>query len=195
MAATPQPIDTLLSVLDDDEPIQLVDYDPTWHELGRELVQQVSDRLHELPVDVAHIGSTAVPGLVAKPIIDLQIGCTPRDLDEVLTRTQQLGFEHLGHPGGPGREYLRRRTDQPANIAVVELHGRLWADNIMFRDYLRTHPAAVARYAHAKLSAAKEADALREYSALKSDTVSQIMSQARTALDTPQPAETASDHP
>ena len=116
-------------MLKDDEPIQVVPYDPTWHELGRQLVQQVADQLSDVPLD----------------------------------------------------------------IAVVELHGRLWADNIIFRDYLRTHPAARTQCARSKLSVANEAGALREYSALKSDTVSQILSQARAALDIPQPAGTAGD--
>lgn len=94
-----------------------------------------------------------------------------------------IGFEHLGRTGGPGREYLRRRTGRPANLAIVELHGPLWADNIMFRDHLRTHPEAAARYARAKLLAVAEAGALRAYSAHKAMTVEQIMREARAARD------------
>ena len=164
-----------------DEPIQVVPYDPTWQNLGRELVGQVADLLRAIPVDVAHIGSTSVPGLAAKPVIDVQVGCTPSDTDRVVVRLRRLGFEDFGQTGGPGREYLRRRTGLLANIAVVERRGRLWADNIMFRDYLRSHPDAAARYARAKLQAAEEAGMLTAYSALKAATVAEIMREARSA--------------
>ena len=170
-------------MIDSDEPIRVVTYDPAWHDLGRELVRQISAQLCAVHVDVAHIGSTAVPGLAAKPIIDIQVGCAPRDTDEVVAHVRQIGFEHLGQTGGPGREYLRRRVGQPVNIAVVELGGPLWADNIRFRDYLRAHPDVAARYARAKLRAADEAGALRAYSALKASTVSKIMHEALAAQE------------
>jgi GrpB-like predicted nucleotidyltransferase (UPF0157 family) len=166
-------------VFEVDEPIRVVPYDPAWQDLGRELVGQVADVLSATPVDVTHIGSTAVPGLAAKPVIDVQVGCTPSDTARVVARLGQLGFEHLGQTGGPGREYLRRRTGRLANIAVVERRGQLWADNIMFRDYLRARPAVAARYAWIKLQAAEEAGMLTAYSALKATTVVEIMRDAR----------------
>jgi GrpB-like predicted nucleotidyltransferase (UPF0157 family) len=165
-------------VIEPDEPIEVVAHDPAWLDLGRELVREIAERLCALRAEVAHIGSTAVPGLAAKPIIDIQVGSS-RNTDEVITHLQQIGFEHMGQTGGPGREYLRRRIGQPANIAVVELGGPLWADNLMFRDYLSAHPDAATRYARAKLLAAEETGALRAYSELKSATVTEIMDEAR----------------
>lgn len=172
--------DTLIRVSEVDEPIHVTPCDPAWQVLGREVAGQVARVLRALPVDVAHIGSTAVPGLAAKPVIDIQVGCIASDTDRVVAQLRQLGFEHLGQTGGPGREYLRRRIGQLANIAVVERQGRLWADNIMFRDYLRTHPAAAVRYARAKLCAAEEVGMLTAYSALKAATVAEIMRLARS---------------
>jgi GrpB-like predicted nucleotidyltransferase (UPF0157 family) len=174
----------LTQAIEVDEPIRVVAYDPAWRDLGRELVRQVSAHLCALQVDVAHIGSTAVPGLAAKPVIDVQVGCVPGDTEEVVAQLRQLGFEHLGQTGGPGREYLRRRIGRPANIAVLELRGRLWADNLRFRDYLRANPDAAARYARAKLQAVEETGALRAYSAHKAATLSEIMHEAAAALRT-----------
>ena len=168
-----------------DEPVHVVPYDPAWQELGRELVSQVADLLRTIPLEIAHIGSTAVPGLAAKPVIDVQVGCVPGDTARVVGLLGGLGFEHLGQTGGPGREYLRRRTGRLANIAVVERRGPLWADNIMFRDYLRAHPAAAARYAQVKLHAAEQAGMLTAYSALKAATVAEIMREARCAQGDP----------
>lgn len=185
---------TLTCMSDIDEPVQIVPYDPAWPGLGRDLVGQVKQALRAIPADVAHIGSTSVPGLAAKPVIDVQVGCAPGDVKRVVARLQRLGFEHLGQPSGPGRDYLRRRATvspntgppntAPANVSVVERGGRLWSDNIMFRDYLRAHPEAAARYAQVKLRAADEAGMLTAYSALKAATVTQIMEAARQARAT-----------
>jgi len=164
-----------------DEPIRVVPYDRAWEDLGQELVAQVADALRAIPVDVAHIGSTAVPGLEAKPIIDVQVGCLPADTGRVVALLRKLGFEHLGQTGGPGREYLRRRAVSLANVAVVDRGGCLWTDNILFRDYLRADPAAAARYARVKHQAAEETGMLTAYSALKAAMVAELMLEARSA--------------
>ncbi|MFF4188894.1 GrpB family protein [Streptomyces sp. NPDC001691] len=162
-----------------DEPIILAPYAPAWAALGQELAQQVSSVLRGMPVAVEHIGSTSVPGLDAKPVIDIQVGCQPVDASTAVERVKELGFEHLGESGVPGREYLRRRSGQPTNVHVVEKDGRLWNDSILFRDYLRTHPDAAARYARVKHSAAREASMLLAYSELKASALTEIMNAAR----------------
>ncbi|RCH61775.1 GrpB family protein [Streptomyces sp. SDr-06] len=167
------------TMADLDEPIILAPYAPAWAALGQELAQQVSSVLRGMPVAVEHIGSTSVPGLDAKPVIDIQVGCQPVDASTAVERVKELGFEHLGESGVPGREYLRRRSGQPTNVHVVEKDGRLWNDSILFRDYLRTHPDAAARYARVKHSAAREASVLLAYSGLKASALTEIMNAAR----------------
>ncbi|MFD0008557.1 GrpB family protein [Streptomyces sp. NPDC127178] len=141
----------------------------------------ISAALRGLPVEVAHIGSTAVPGLEVKPVIDVQVGCPTGRTEGAVARIQRLGFEWLGEAGVPGRQYLRRRSGLPANVHVVGRQGRLWADNLLFRDYLITHPDAVARYAAAKREAARRAPTLLAYSDLKAQVVAEIMRAARGA--------------
>ncbi|MEU6717117.1 GrpB family protein [Nonomuraea sp. NPDC046802] len=172
-------------MLPDDEPVRVVEYDPEWAVLGAELVEQVGGELRGWLVEVEHIGSTAVPGLDAKPVIDLQVGCEEPDVAAVLRRIRRLGFDHLGQQGtDEWREYLRRRSGGClANIHVVERGGRLWTDNVMFRDYLRNHPQAAADYARVKRAAAHAAGRLRRYSELKASTVMQIMMEMRAAAD------------
>lgn len=161
-----------------DEPIEVVAHNPAWPELGRGLVAQVERVLSGLRVDVAHIGSTSVPGLAAKPVIDVQVGCAVGDTGRVVNRLRELGFEHLGQTGGPGREYLRRRGAVPANVAVVERQGRIWTANILFRDHLRENPDAAARYALAKQKAAEATGMLTAYSQLKATIVAELMDEA-----------------
>jgi GrpB-like predicted nucleotidyltransferase (UPF0157 family) len=173
-------------MVDVDEPIHVVPYEPAWVVLAAELVEQIRAGLCGLPVDVEHVGSTAVPGLDAKPVLDVQVGCEHRDVAAVVERVRRLGFEHLSHAGVPGREYLRRRCGgaAEANVHVVERGGRLWADNILFRDHLRAYPEAAAHYGSAKRDAALATGRLLEYSALKASVVSEIMSAARNAAAT-----------
>ncbi|MFC8094177.1 GrpB family protein [Streptomyces sp. NPDC057301] len=166
-----------------DEPIHVVAPDPAWGDQGRTLVHDISAALRGLPVDVAHIGSTAVPGLEAKPVLDVQVGCPTGRTEVAVARIERLGFEWLGEAGVPGRQYLRRRTGLPANVHVIGRQGRLWADNLLFRDYLITHPDAVARYAAAKREAARRAPTLLAYSHLKAQVVAEIMRAARGAAD------------
>ncbi|WTJ75517.1 GrpB family protein [Kitasatospora sp. NBC_01539] len=96
-------------------------------------------RVHFAPDD-PRIPHTKLDSIDAKPVIDVQVGCRPAEVTTAVERIEELGFEHLGQSGVPGREYLRRRSGQPANVHVVERGGHLWTDNILFRDHLRTHP-------------------------------------------------------
>ncbi|MGA5816867.1 GrpB family protein [Kitasatospora sp. NPDC094028] len=167
-----------------DEPVHLAPYDPAWADAGRALADRLAAVLPALPVlsapaVVEHIGSTSVPGLDAKPVLDVQIGCAPGDTGAVVAAVRGLGFEHLGESGVPGRQYLRWRGERPANVHVVALGGPLWTDNLLFRDYLRARPGAAARYARAKREAARAAGRLLAYSDHKAATVAELMAQAR----------------
>ncbi|ARF79604.1 GrpB family protein [Kitasatospora aureofaciens] len=171
------------SAPDLDEPIHLAPYDPAWAALGPALADRLADGLWGLGVAAGaeHIGSTSVPGLAAKPVLDVQIGCAPGETDAVVGHVRGLGFEYLGEAGVPGRHYLRRRDDQPANVHVVELGGPLWADNLLFRDHLRAHPEEAARYARAKREAAGATGRLLAYSAHKAAAVAELLARAREA--------------
>ncbi|MGW1615006.1 GrpB family protein [Streptomyces sp. NPDC002285] len=166
-----------------DEPIRVVAPDPAWVDQGRTLVRDISAALSGMPVEVAHIGSTAVPGLEAKPVIDIQVGCPADGVEVAVARMERLGFECLGEAGVSGRQYLRRRSGLAANVHVVERQGRLWVDNLLFRDYLIAHPDVMARYAAAKREAARRASTLLPYSDLKAQSVAEIMGAARGAAD------------
>ncbi|AUY53318.1 hypothetical protein EH183_35505 [Streptomyces sp. CB01881] len=80
--------------------------------------------------------------------MNVQAGCQPTNAAAAATmkRIQELGFELLGKSGVPGREYLHQRSGPPVNVHVVGQNGRLWNDNMLFRDLLRAHPDVAARY-------------------------------------------------
>lgn len=136
-------------------PIILVPHDPAWaSEFTREAARvrpAFGDTLRELH----HIGSTSIPGLEAKPIIDMLAVVTDvRALDRQVAAFATLGYESMGEFGLPGRRYFRR--DDAAGIRTHQLHAygpdspSEIARHLDFRDYLRAHPETARNYARLK---------------------------------------------
>lgn len=114
----------------------------------------VSDALSDLPIEVHHIGSTAIPGIVAKPVIDM-LGVVPEveQLDGRAHRLAGLRYEALGEFGIPGRRYFRKNARDGAR--THQLHAFAAGSpeiqrHLDFRDYLRAFPAESAAYAALK---------------------------------------------
>lgn len=166
-----------------DEPVEITDHDP--HLAGRFRGERERLRLGlaTATLKFEHIGSTAVPGLPGKPIVDLMLGAPPtawEALSELRARIVALGYEDLGDAGVPGRIYFRRRTLRAFNLALVALDGPLWRDNLTLRDYLRANPAAAVGYADAKRAAvAGGAARLLAYSTAKAPALAALVEQAR----------------
>jgi GrpB-like predicted nucleotidyltransferase (UPF0157 family) len=161
-----------------DEPVTISPYDPRWpQEFAREAAR-LQAALAGIALGIEHIGSTAVPGLPAKPIVDLMVGvASDTDHDTVARRLAPLGYEDCG--GAPGRRYLRSRAGnaQHCNVQVMELESEVWRANLRFREHLRAHPGAARRYAEVKRRAAREAPTLLAYSKLKDDVIAELLAQ------------------
>lgn len=170
-----------LAVMNLDEPIHLASHDPVW---PRHFVHERDRMRMALGFDVKaveHIGSTAVFGLRAKPIIDIMVGVERVPCAHVFDELIQLGYEALGEAGVPGRFYFRRREDVSFNVHVVERGGTHWKSNLALRDYLRTHPEEVTRYEEAKVAAVLSgASSLLRYSEAKAFFVEELVSRALT---------------
>ncbi len=166
-----------------DEPVEISDFDPRVARAYRGERDRLRLGLATASLKFEHIGSTAVPGLAGKPIVDLMLGASPpvwAARDELRPRLVALGYEDLGEAGVGGRLYFRRRTALRAfNVALVEEGGAHWRANLAFRDYLRAHPDEAAAYANAKREAiAGGARTLLPYSAAKSATIDAILKKA-----------------
>jgi GrpB-like predicted nucleotidyltransferase (UPF0157 family) len=162
-----------------DEAIHLCAYEQQWPNLFADESRRIAV---ELPADIAieHIGSTAVPGLLAKPIIDLMLGMAPRcSVDYVRSQLAALGYQDMGEAGVPGRIYFRRRASAAFNVALVIRDSSIWIANLALRDYLRANPDAAREYAEAKRSALNRGiRSLLAYSDYKSDVIARLISQA-----------------
>ena len=164
-----------------DEPVHIEDWDPAWPAAAQALVAECQAPLGEDAIAVEHIGSTAVPGLASKPIIDLLIGVPPGRANAAAEQLAIRGWTHLGEAGVPGREHLRRRAGQHANVHIVEHNSTLWQDNLLLREHLRRDAGARQRYAAAKRQAADNAPTLLAYSEHKAAVVAGLLEEARRA--------------
>ena len=168
-------------VVELDEPIEVVAYDPSWPAWYAQDAEQLRGTLAEPLLELAHFGSTSVPGLVAKPVIDILVALPSWPLAaDARARLEALGYEYLGEAGVPGREYLRRRAQHSTNLAVVRKPSPLWDDNLAVRDYLIAHPNIATKYGESKRAVwARGARTLLEYSRAKHAFVSELVANAR----------------
>ena len=153
---------------------------PSWFQL--EAARLRSAVPGDLVPDIQHIGSTAVPGLDAKPIVDLMVGIgEPDRIADVVERLERLGYESLGEAGVAGRWALRKRdVAQSSNIAIVAHDGDWWKLNLAVRDFLRANAEAARNYASAKWHAVSNgADMLLAYSDAKRVVIERIAAEAR----------------
>lgn len=133
--------------------VRVVPYDSIWPRL---FVLE-SNRLNEhfvrknLPIVMEHTGSTAVPGLAAKPILDILAGYPEGELVQAYARTLiEAGYMHRGEQEIPGREFFRRGDPRAYHVHLTSIGGGFWQDHVMFRDRLRADNTLRDRYAALK---------------------------------------------
>ena len=159
-------------------PVIVVDYDPAWPQLFEQLRDRVVAALGDLVVAVEHVGSTAVPGLPAKPIIDLDVVIPAiADLPAAIERLATLGYVHRGDLGIPGRKAFSRPPDTPPHhLYVCARDSAELRRHLLFRDYLRSHPEDARAYGALKRQlAARFRDDREAYTEAKSAFVADIL--------------------
>jgi GrpB-like predicted nucleotidyltransferase (UPF0157 family) len=138
------------------KPIIVVDYDPHWPATFEILRSSLAGALGGLVAAIEHIGSTAVPGLAAKPIIDIDVllKCAS-DLPLVIQRLASLGYTHRGDLGVAGREAFACPPGAHAHhLYVCPPESQEYRRHLALRDYLRSHSAEAAAYSNLKRSLA-----------------------------------------
>jgi GrpB-like predicted nucleotidyltransferase (UPF0157 family) len=133
-------------------PIVVADYDEAWARLFEHIARPVRDAVADMGAEVEHIGSTSVPGLAAKPVIDIDVVVrSAEDLPAAIERLRELGYVYQGDKGIKGREaFLWPPGASPHHLYVVVAGSRPHADHIEFRDFLRRHPDLAQEYAALK---------------------------------------------
>lgn len=135
--------------------IEVVPYDLNWPTLFEEEAVKIKQALKDACVAVYHVGSTAVPGLCAKPKIDIIAVVKEQALSVPLL--EKIGYEYRGEFNIPFHLGFRKRGVLPeVNLHVYEEENPEIELNLLFRDYLRNHPEALKEYAALKLDLVKQ---------------------------------------
>jgi GrpB-like predicted nucleotidyltransferase (UPF0157 family) len=128
----------------------LVPYDPAWPRLFEEEAERITAAIGAHVMSVQHVGSTAVPNLLAKPVIDIAVAVSSEGAaDACIAPLTALGYEYRGtHGDDPARRYyvLNRKGRRAVQIHVYILPAPAWGEMLRFRDALRADPELAASY-------------------------------------------------
>ena len=142
--------------------IVVLPYDQKWQQDFLDIKKELAEALGIVPEGLAlaieHVGSTSVPGLSAKPIIDIDVVVKACDVEATIHALAVIGYNHEGNLGIPGREafgYSDKEHLQEHHLYLCPEDSPELKRHLAFRDYLREHPQAVEEYSCIKLEAAK----------------------------------------
>lgn len=164
-----------------EDPIIIVDYNVNWSIQYEQEKTQILNVLGDTVVDIQHIGSTSVPGLAAKPVIDILLGLAqiPPQPTQI-SSLEVLGYLYCGEFGIPQRHYFRRGMPRTHQIHAVLVESEFWKTHILFRDFLRTHSEAAQQYEAEKRKLAQKFRNHRDrYTDSKAPLIEQLLIQAK----------------
>lgn len=138
--------------------VQVVPYDPNWPHLFQQAAQVIELALGDNKISIDHVGSTSVPGLSAKPKIDILT--VVKDPKKAIIQLAASNVEYCGEYNIPSHYGFRMRGDVNVNLHVYEENHPEIELNLLFRDYLRKHPEAVKEYGELKKEILKDPSSL-----------------------------------
>ena len=163
--------------------LEIVDYDPHWPAAFDAEANRLLNALGALALRIDHNGSTSIPGLGAKPIIDIQISVVAlRPLAEYEERLGTLGYVHVAHPDDSFCPFFHRprRWPHTHHVHLVEAGGAEERRTLAFRDYLRDHPDVAREYEDLKRNlaeklAATDSESRESYAQAKTDFIERVI--------------------
>ena len=148
------------------------EYQESWMEDFDKIKKVIVEALANLKISIEHIGSTSIPALAAKPIIDIDVVYDDiLNFDEIKTRLNTIGYYHNGDQGISNREVFKRHKKAsnhelldliPHHLYVCPTGSEELRRHILFRNYLTTHEDARIQYQHLKYQIAEEASQNRK---------------------------------
>jgi len=169
------------------EAVELAPYDPGWPDQYEAERTKIAAALGDLAVEIHHIGSTAIPGLDAKPVIDTMV--VVRRLDDAarcIAPLQTLGYTFVDYPQNTDRRFFRKGTPRTHHLHIVAASGQSLADHLDFRDALRADPALRRQYQELKSTlSTKYKHDRATYSERKGAFVKDVLAKERSRLGPP----------
>lgn len=142
-----------------DKEITIEEYNPIWSKEFEAEKVKLKDILADKVLAIEHIGSTSVEGLGAKPILDISIGVNEIGVvSEFIEPLKQIGYEFVYHKSFPERRFFRkgRWGAGTHHLHFYQFNGEHWNNQILFRNYLRTHPDVLKEYHQLKVDLAEK---------------------------------------
>ncbi|MEU0313398.1 GrpB family protein [Nocardioides sp. NPDC006273] len=166
--------------------IEVVAYDPSWQVLFNKVAAVLSGALADGPAaSVEHVGSTSVPGLAAKPILDIDVIVAPQDVPAAVAALERIGYRHRGDLGVAGREAFHAPDDDPRRHVYVCAADTINVRNhLAVRDVLRERHDLRDEYAAVKLELAADPGMdMDTYIARKSDVLQKVLAASDLTAD------------
>lgn len=137
--------------MDSDDGIEVVEHDPSWKDLFRSESLGLEGAMGDLALSIEHIGSTAVPGLAAKPVVDI-MACVDRQRgpDDYLERLSDLGYRYVEQEDEPDRIFFVKGSPRTHHLHLVVHGSAIYWEHLMFRDHLLENEEALREYASLK---------------------------------------------
>jgi GrpB-like predicted nucleotidyltransferase (UPF0157 family) len=161
------------------DPVELSDYDPSWARAFEEEKGRLSAIFDGQVIGIEHVGSTSVPELCAKPIVDMLVGVRELQVSHAqVAAMEDLGYEYLGEYGLADRLFFRKNP-RTHHVHVVVHGGDHWKRQLTFREALRTDAEERRRYDEFKRRLAAEGHPRAVYTELKTPFIREIEARAR----------------
>ena len=137
--------------------VVVLDYDPEWPRVFETLRSFVWNAVADIAISIEHVGSTSVPGLAAKPVIDIDVVVPDGRVSDGIARLSALGYEHRGDLGVPDREaFFRPPQSPPHHLYLCPSTSSALANHLAIRDHLRANQAVANAYGNLKKRLAAE---------------------------------------
>lgn len=170
--------------------VTVTPYDPQWPRTFETIRTHLADALADVPVlAIEHVGSTSVPGLAAKPVLDIDVVVERSELDDAIRALTAVGYSHEGDKGVPDRHFLRasptgEHSDVDRHVYVCVDGALSLRNHLAVRDTLRADDALRDAYAAVKLDLAQqEVDGIEDYIDGKNEILQRILAAAGITED------------
>lgn len=142
-----------------DKSVVIDDYNEDWELIYKQEERAIKELLGDKAISIEHIGSTSIKGLGSKPIIDFMVGVEDiTEVEEFIQSLASMGYEHVYHKEFPNRRFFRKGQWRAGthHLHVYKYGSEEWDNNILFRNYLRTHSDVLENYSQLKKDLAEK---------------------------------------
>lgn len=160
----------------------VVSYNPNWKDMYKEESGKIKNILNDIIIDIHHIGSTAIPGIKAKPVIDILVEVKNiEEVDKYNHKMKELGYEVMGEYGIPKRRFFRKgENNRTHHIHIFQVGNEDIERHIDFKKYLIAHPDIGREYSKLKEKLVnKYTYDVEKYTNGKSDFIKEIDRKAK----------------